>query len=239
MGPKTAFHSGISVFVGLSHQIACAVRKPRNLAISVVASICAISSPAMADEKLISVDWSHPDIQKFVAEEAANPPRMLAAAEQGQLAKLKLPVVGFDEVPGLFASVPSVGPQAKPEPTVVMDEDNPVWYEIIHDYGDMTVSVSADLRVQHTADANFKVYDEGPAGAAPETGGLTVSVFDEDNQEAIEGFKAEYTVHKYGDIPYRVVIECSEELKDSCRDRAAIARDSAALRIISASPPQQ
>ena len=41
--------------------------------------------------------------------------------------------------------------EARPqlERTIITDEAEPVWYQIVDRYGDMTITVEADLRVQH------------------------------------------------------------------------------------------
>jgi hypothetical protein len=45
---------------------------------------------------------------------------------------------------------------------------------------------------------------------------------------------AEYTIHKFSDIPYTVTIECRGQAKPHCRDVATITKDQDLLRVISA-----
>lgn len=197
-----------------------------------------LSASAIGAEELIGVDWANPEIKAFLDDRAANPPQMLGPAEGSKLAKLKLPVLGFDAVPGLVAAMPSAGPQAAPERTVSIDEDNPVWYQIVDSYPGVTVSVSADLRVQHEFPADYPVYATREPGAAP-SAGPQVSVFDEETGgEGVEGYIAEYTIYKYPNIPYTVTVECTAETKEQCKNTDLISKDSSLLRLIEAQPPR-
>jgi hypothetical protein len=196
----------------------------------------AISAQAIGADKLLSVDWANPEIAAFVKDEQANPRRSLGPSADDKLAKVKLPVVAFDGVPGVVENTFRLGPKPATERDVVVDEDNPVWYQITERYGDMTVSVQADLRVQHEFPSDFPIYETQRQGAAPQAG-PEVSVFDDGNPEGVEGLTAEYTVMKFG-VPYTITIECSAEAKEQCRDTSQIAKDSDLLKIIRANPPQ-
>lgn len=198
------------------------------------AALIGVGAAAQAADKLIEVQWSDPEIRSFVAEKA--PTRSLGPAEDDKLAKLKLPVLAFEATPGVVERTFRLGPRPATERDVVMDEDNPVWYQIVESYGDVTVSVSADLRVQHEfSPESFPVYENKARGAAPEAG-PTVSVFDDRDSGGEEGYLAEYTITKYG-VPYTVTIECTEEARDECRDTTQIARDAELLKLIRATPP--
>lgn len=198
------------------------------------AALIGAAAAAQAADKLIEVQWSDPEIRSFVAEKA--PTRSLGPAEDDKLAKLKLPVLAFEATPGVVERTFRLGPRPATERDVVMDEDNPVWYQIVESYGDVTVSVSADLRVQHEfSPESFPVYENKARGAAPEAG-PTVSVFDDRDSGGEEGYLAEYTITKYG-VPYTVTIECTEEARDECRDTTQIARDAELLKLIRATPP--
>ena len=191
---------------------------------------------AWAADKLIAVQWSDPAITSFVAENAGRAPRSLGPTEDDKLAKLKLPVLAFDATPGVVESTFRLGPRPATERDVVVDDDNPVWYQIVERYGDVTVSVSGDLRVQHEFDAaNFPVYDNKSAGAAPQAG-PAVSMFDDRNEGGEEGYLAEYTIVRFG-VPYTVTVECTDAAKNECRDTAQISKDSELLKLIRANPP--
>lgn len=191
-------------------------------------------SPAGAADKLLEVQWSDPEIKNFVA--SSTPPRSLGPTADDQLSKLKLPVLAFDATPGIVEQTFRLGPRPATERDVVMDEENPVWYQIVENYGDVTVSVSADLRVQHEfAPDKFPVYENKERGAAPQAG-PTVSVFDDRPSGGEEGYLAEYTIVKYG-VPYTVTVECSEVAKAECSDTTQIAKDSELLKLIRATPP--
>lgn len=219
----------------------CDVSRWAGLRIGVVTAITGVSlvgaAPVVcAADKLIEVQWSDPQIKDFVANRAAAAPSLGPADDQ--LAKLKLPVLAFEATPGIAENTFRIGPRPATERDVVMDEANPVWYQIVERYGDVTVSVSADLRVQHqfSPDA-FPIYENKSAGAAAQ-GGPVVSVFDDRASGGEEGYLAEYTIMRYG-VPYTVTVECTDAAKDECRDTAQISKDSELLELIRANPPKQ
>lgn len=206
----------------------------RRILASVALAPLAVSS-AIAADKLIEVQWSDPEIKTFVSAVAANPPRSLGPSADDQLSKLKLPVLAFDATPGVAENTFRIGPRPATERDVVMDEANPVWYQIVERYGDVTVSVSGDLRVQHAFPADFPVYKNQTQGAAPQAG-PSVSVFDDRNEGGEEGLLAEYTITRFG-VPYTVTVECSDEAKSQCRDTTQISKDADLLKLIRATPP--
>lgn len=205
----------------------------------ILAAGCALASvaTALAADTLLSVDWSSSEIKSFVAKRKEDAARGLAPAEPSRLDKVKLPVLGFEGAPGLVqSSFPGLGPQPTGTRAIHTDETNPVWYQIVDTYGDVTVSVAADLRVQHTFGADFPVYPTTPPGAAP-SAGPEVSVFDQEDEEGMEGSIAEYTVTRFG-LPYTVTIECTAATKAQCADVGQIAKDSELLKLIAATPPE-
>lgn len=210
------------------------VRAMRQLA-SAALLVSVVSGAASAADKLIAVDWTSPDLAARAKEEAANPPRSLGPAADDKLSRLKLPVLGFDATPGVVESTFRLGPKPATERDVVVDEENPVWYQIVERYGDVTVSVEADLRIQHEFPASYPIYTDQSRGAAP-TAGPVVSVFDEANEDGVEAITAEYTIMKYG-VPYTVTIECSSEAKAQCRDTTQIAKDSESLTLLRSNVP--
>jgi hypothetical protein len=191
---------------------------------------------AAAADTLLAVDWSSAEIKSFVDARKEDAARGLAPAEPSRLDKVKLPVLGFQGAPGLVqSSFPGLGPQPTGTRAIHTDETNPVWYQIVDTYGDVTVSVAADLRVQHTFGADFPIYPTTAPGAAPGSG-PEVSVFDKDDEEGMEGSIAEYTVMKFG-VPYTVTVECTAATKAQCADVGQIAKDSELLKVIAATPP--
>lgn len=194
-------------------------------------------TPAIAADELLSVDWSSSEIASFVDQRKAEAARGLAPQAPSRLDALKLPVIGFQGAPATVqSSFPGLGPQPSGERQVITDDANPVWYQIVDTYGDVTVSVSADLRVQHTFDASYPVYSTTPPGAAP-SAGPQVSVFDANAEESMEGAIAEYTIMRFG-VPYTVTIECTAATKARCADTAQIAKDAEQLKLIAATPPK-
>jgi len=188
---------------------------------------------AISADKLIPVEWSNPEIKSFAAAQA----RSLGPEADDKLSKLQLPVVGFGATPGLVESTfRGAGPRPATERDVVMDEANPIWYQLVERYGDLTVSISADLRVQHEFPESYPVYPNPNRTAGPQAG-PAVSVFDDRLEGGEEGYLAEYTVTKYG-VPYSVTVECTGEAKDQCRNTSQIAKDSELLTLIRANPPK-
>lgn len=195
----------------------------------------AMAADLAAADNLIPVEWTNAEITDFVKEQASRP-RSLGPAADDKLSKLKLPVLAFEQAPGMVENTFRLGPKPATEREVVTDEENPVWYQIVEHYGDVTVSVGADLRVQHAFPSSYPVYTDSTRGAAAQAGPV-VSVFDERNEGSEEGLIAEYTIMKYG-VPYTVTIECSREAREQCRDTSQISSDSAALKLVSAKPPK-
>ena len=196
-----------------------------------------LPQPVLAQEKRIQVDWQSPEIAAFVQDRTANPPVSLGpgSPDAAQLARLKLPVLAFDTPPATASNAFATGERPQLARTIITDDADPVWYQIVDRYGDMTITVEADLRVQHQFPANFPLYGPSSQGASVEP---QVSVFDERTEEGMEGAIAEYTVYKFGQVPYRVTIECTQRNKAQCKDIAAISKDRELLKLISARPPQ-
>lgn len=219
-----------------AHVRRAAVPQSRSFArVAMMMAACLGAGAVAAADNLIAVQWTDPEIKSFVSTNAANPPRSLGPTADDQLAKLKLPVLAFDATPGVAENTFRIGPRPATERDVVMNEEEPVWYQIVERYGDVTVSVSADLRVQHAFPSNYPIYQNESRGAAPQAG-PTVSVFDDRNEGGEEGLLAEYTITKFG-VPYTVTVECTDEAKDQCRDTTQIAKDSELLKLIRATPP--
>jgi len=196
---------------------------------------CLLSWPTLAQEKLLSVDWSNAEIRNFVRDRATNPPASVGGDQETKLSRLRLPVLGFDTPPALVTNAFGVGERPRLARKIIMDENQPVWYQMIDRYGDLTITVEADLRVQHEFPDSYKVYGPGGQGVSVEP---QISVFDDRSEEGMEGAIAEYTAYKYPQIPYKVTIECTRRNKEHCRDIAVIAKDRDLLKLLSARPPQ-
>jgi hypothetical protein len=206
--------------------------------LTLAAGLSLLSSlPLQGQEKSIQVDWQSPEIAAFARERTANPPVSVGvgSAEEAKLARLKLPVLAFDTPPTTASNAFATGARPSLERTIITDDADPVWYQIVDRYGDMTITVEADLRVQHQFPSNYPIYGPSSQGAAAEP---QVSVFDERTEEGMEGAIAEYTVYKFGQVPYKVTIECTQRNKAQCKDIAVISRDRELLKLISARPPQ-
>jgi hypothetical protein len=222
---------------GMASRARCfALGRPKSFAVVAIAATLSCAGAVMAADKLIPVQWTDPEIKSFVSANASNPPRSLGPTADDQLAKLKLPVLAFEATPGIAENTFRIGPRPATERDVVMDEENPVWYQIVERFGDVTVSVSGDLRIQHVfPEGTFPIYENTSRGAAPQAG-PTVSVFDDRNEGGEEGYLAEYTITRFG-VPYTVTVECTLEAKDECRNTTQISKDSELLKLIRATPP--
>ncbi len=199
----------------------------------------AMSLPGIAAEapRTLSVDWSSSDIKNYVSEAQRGTRASVMPDDESRLSKLKLPVIGFERVPSLLNNSLAPGARsaaAAPARTLVMDEEQPVWYQITERYDGITVSVDADLRLQEELPPSAKVFGRIPA---PDEN-VKVQVIDGDSEPGLEGAIAEYTVYKYPNIPYRVTIECEKRTREYCRNPASITKDSQFLKLISARPPQ-
>jgi hypothetical protein len=189
---------------------------------------------ATAAPDTLKVNWSDPEIAKFMRERTTRPPQSVSAQDEAALSRLKLPVIAFDRPPGVVGRAFGLEAAPKLQRELVTDPDNPVWYTIVDRYGDLVVTIDADLRVQRDLPADTKIYTP-PPGAAAEP---QIDVIDGNVEEGMEGLVAEYSVRKFPDIPYRVTIECAPSTRQLCTDKAALLRDREALQIISARPPQ-
>ncbi len=184
--------------------------------------------------KVMKVDWDNPEIQTFFRERTTNPPRSLTPDDQVKLSKLKLPVIAFDRPPGIVDRAFRVTRLPKRKRQLVTDPDDPHWYTIIDTYGDLTITVDGDLRIQQELPADTKIYTGRPGLAAEPS----VNVVDNNVEEGMEGLIAEYTVRKFPNIPYQITIECTQATRLHCFDSLALLRDRKGLRIISARPPK-
>ena len=203
-----------------------------------VALVCCAPLSWAANDSGIKVNWDDPELKAFTSDRAA----LVAAGVEPEtdpgLANLQVPVLVFEQPPEVVTRNLRAGPEAV-DRVVHSDPANPIWYQVVEDYGDVSVSVSADLRAQHEFPADFQIYDKAVPGAGPEAddGAPNVSVMDETAEEGMEGYIAEYTITRYG-VPYTVTIECTEAAKDQCKDKAQLAKDSALLKLVAGEAPK-
>ena len=162
----------------------------------------AMSLPGIAAEapRTLSVDWSSSDIKNYVSEAQRGTRASVMPDDESRLSKLKLPVMGFERVPSLLNNSLAPGARsaaAAPARTLVMDEEQPVWYQITERYDGITVSVDADLRLQEELPPSAKVFGRIPA---PDEN-VKVQVIDGDSEPGLEGAIAEYTVYSIRTFP--------------------------------------
>ena len=209
--------------------VAFAVTRPAT-------SQTAPASGAQQEVGVLRVDWDDPELKRFKAAPLEST-RAVTANTQGadKLAGLRLPVLAFTEVPQLVRN--AQGPNAQPTKPrkIITDADAPVWYHLVETYGDISITIDADLRINHAQDAGFQIQKRPLSADGKKQGGKTpISVFDSSTEAGQEGIIVEYTVHKFPDIPYTVAIECRRAAKAQCRDVATVTKDQALLHVISA-----
>jgi hypothetical protein len=178
----------------------------------------------VAGQKKLRVDWTAPELKAFAQSRSA------ASSGDTHFAALRLPVMAFVGVPQFVRNV--YGPDAKPtQPRqYVTDPQNPYFYNIEDTYGDISITVSADLRINSDAgpDAQFPAPNTAttPATAAK----ITVGAGADGDGPDID---LTFTIQKFPNIPYRVQIECGEKSAKQCKDLAVVAKDQSLLKVIS------
>lgn len=187
-----------------------------------------LSAAAFADDvQMVTPKWDDPEVKAYFD----NAPRVAADAA-GPKDQIKLPVLELKEPPTNVAR--SLGPQATAEPEIIYDPDNPVWYQATHNYGDVTVTIEADLRVR-SASPSTETFES--ASRSAEAGeGPDVAIYADAEAEGTPGYIAEYTIEKFG-VPYTVRVECTAAVKEECADKAKVASTAALLAIKGGSPP--
>jgi hypothetical protein len=203
---------------------------PRNLLGLGMAAVLVLPATVRGQDGRLTYDRNDADIRAFRAERSVAPRAL--APEESDLNVIRIPVLAFDAVPGLVQRSLAPGDAPQRERSVVTNPDDPVWYTIEDDYGDITITVKADARISHSFPAGFPITPQ-PAGASRAAG---ISVLDRDVEPGLEGLIAEYTVYKFPNIPYTVTIECAERLREQCRDLGLLAQDQDSLRLIAVPP---
>lgn len=194
----------------------------RSLAGILIAAVGLAAGSAYAGS-LIAVDNAHPDLQKM---RSAAPPAGLAAPERSRIDKLKLPVLLPDPAVTRQAAAATVAPK----PTIVTDDDDPVWYHAETDLGGVSISVEADLRVQHEFPEGFATYGEKAAGAAPEA---AEPLHGERAEEGMANQVGQVTVTRYN-VPYTITVTCEQPDTEKCRNTERMARDGSILKLFAA-----
>jgi hypothetical protein len=190
---------------------------------------------AQQEVSVLRVDWDSADIKRFKAQQAGGALKSASVSDAGhaKLAGLQLPVLAFEDVPQLVRNALGSNARATKPRKVITDPATPVWYHLVDTYGDVSITVDADLRVNHAHDSDFRIHKRPLSMDGFKQGGKTkISVFDGAADEGMEGVIAEYTVHRFPDVPYTVTIECRGPAKAQCRDVATIDKDQALLKLV-------
>lgn len=194
-----------------------------------IASQLSAQDRTSTGQKKLVVDWADEELRTF------NRARAATASTPAALSNLRLPVLAFDDVPQLVKN--ALGPDARPTVPrkIVTDAKSPYYYSIEDTYGDITISVSADLRINHDLGPQFQTTaPTRPAGTAP--GVKTpakITIVDGSNEGNQDSIAVEYTVQKFPNIPYTVTIECGKKSRGQCKDTAVISKDQLLLKVIS------
>jgi hypothetical protein len=194
-----------------------------------VASQLSAQDRTATGQKKLVVDWADEELRTFS--------RVRSASTTGPaaLANLRLPVLAFDDVPQLVKN--ALGPDARPTVPrkIITDAKSPYYYSIEDTYGDVTISVSADLRINHDLGPQFQT--TAPTRAPSATPGTRapakITIVDGSNEGNQESIAVEYTVQRFPNIPYTVTIECGKKSKAQCKDTAVITKDQLLLKVIS------
>jgi hypothetical protein len=188
-------------------------------------------SAAQTEAGVLRVEWNDPELKRF---KATGQLERSARGGSDKLANLRLPVLAFSETPELVRNALGAGVKPVKPRTIVTDTASPVWYHIVDNYGEISITVDADLRINHINDSEQQIKRRPLSLDGLKNGGKTkISIFDGAKEEGLEGVMVEYTVHKFPDVPYTVTIECRGAAKPHCRDVATITRDQALLKVIS------
>lgn len=192
-----------------------------------------LALPAMAEEEsLIAPDWNAAEVKEFIENRAAT--RSVGTTATDGRDQVKLPVLMMKEAPEAVTRSLGAAPAADTPPVFVYDENNPVWYQVTHTYGDITVTIEADLRVKQKLGPEAEVVETNPTrGLAPT--GEDVAVYDDAEEEGAPGYVAEYTIEKFG-VPYTIRVECTAAVKAECADKAKVAETQALLTIAGGNP---
>jgi hypothetical protein len=204
----------------------------RGLSLALLAS-AGMAASAAAQQEQIKVDWGHAEISSYVREQATNPRPSVMPDQASRLSRLQLPVLGFERAPASIATAAGVGLAPEAKRKLVMDEANPIWYNMIERYGDITITIDADLRLQDKLPPAARVFVP-PANDGQIT---DVTIMDSTTEPGLTGAVAELSIRKFN-IPYRVTMECNQAAREICRNPQAIARDGQLLKLLSARPPQ-
>lgn len=203
-------------------------------------SLPASDAPAQdssAQQKLLPVDWGDGEVSAAASRAKLRSARGdLGGLDPDKLALLELPVLAFAGTPQLVKNI--LGNDAKPiQPrALVMDPKQPVWYEVEDVYDGISISITADRRVNLSVSRDFQIgaRSAGAIGALGTKDKPKISILDGETEKGMEGIILTYTVSRFPDIPYTVRIECEGDKRKQCRDVETIAKDQALLKVISA-----
>lgn len=221
-----------------------------TLAVAATIGVIAMAAaPVLAQEttdrgqKLLSVDWANGEVAAAAQRSQLESVRTrsvgpTAGLDPVKLGKLEIPVLAFAETPQLVRNI--LGNDAKPiKPrSLVMDPDQPYWYQIEDTYEGITISVAADRRINLEATRNFQITARraGAEGQLGTQAAPRISITDGETEEGMEGVILNYRLRRFPDIPYTIKIVCSGEKMQRCKDLATIAKDQSLLRVLAARP---
>jgi hypothetical protein len=183
-----------------------------------------------AQQARLAFDRNDPEITAFRTQRSAAPRAL--APEEAAATSVRIPVLAFDAVPALVQRSLAPGETPRRERSLVTDPADPVWYSIEDDYGDITITVKADARIQHTFPEGHPLAPDAADASAPPR----ISVLEEASEPGMEGLIAEYTVYKFPNLPYTVTIECAPHLREQCRNLSLLAQDKDSLRLLAVPP---
>jgi hypothetical protein len=195
------------------------------------ASLAAVFPARAAD--LIDYDENAPEL-RAQRERQAQQPGIGATMRSGDPATapaLKLPVLELPSavlLAGARSGTPGT-PSSAVERVAVTDDREGLWYAITDTIGDVSITVSADLRMVEG------VQGATAAGAGFDEEGMAVAVADRADDEW-EAPQARVVVKRYGGLQYVIEVECAPETP-LCYRRGELKALARAL-VLSYAPPE-
>jgi hypothetical protein len=189
--------------------------KPRILSIIGVAMICFVGTDAagQANRQTIVFDRNNPEILAF---------RRANSGGESIVGGRKVPSLALPVLDFTYPAVVGLGGFESGAPVVrelpVYDPRDPTTYSVHHRYGDVDITVSADLNIQ----GNYE------AGAPP----VPADGIEVEPASPGELPIARVTLYKFG-IPYVIDIECGAAHAKLCRDATQLRALAKRLALVS------
>jgi hypothetical protein len=157
------------------------------------------------ESRRIPVDYDDPALQAFMRAK----PR--SAKPLTGITPRDIPILDLVRPPfaGTTRALRKSSPSCRQTP--ITDED-PGWYAIRHDCGDLVITITGEQRVQARSAAAPPAALAKPMVIQPASGDARVE----------GGFVAEITLYRYPNIPYAITVECTKATLALCTSEAEL-----------------